>query len=107
MAHVKCIRCPLCRSLPQLILAGGGQAFCPNDDCEVILWDMLSTLDENLMDASHVDEQVDRQLRAVGDLLEDRADELACERCAHAADDHSAADAGGGCGVCGDCPGYA
>jgi hypothetical protein len=48
MAHIKTTRCPLCGSLPYIILAGGAQAFCPGDDCPIILWDMLATLDQNL-----------------------------------------------------------
>lgn len=48
MTHIKTLRCPLCGALPGIVLAGGGQAFCPSDECPIILWDMLATLDENL-----------------------------------------------------------
>lgn len=54
MAEIKCVRCPLCNSLPLLVLGSGAQAFCSNDDCEVILWDACQSLDENLMDAHSI-----------------------------------------------------
>jgi hypothetical protein len=45
--------CPLCRQ-PPLFGFGGTQAFCGNDDCTLILWNPMLTLDENLLDAGVV-----------------------------------------------------
>jgi hypothetical protein len=48
--------CPLCGEPPMMIMGGGAQAFCGNDDgCTLLTWDPSKTLDENLMDARGVD----------------------------------------------------
>lgn len=48
------MRCPLCDRPPVLVLASGEQAFCFNDDCDVVLWDMTATIEENLTQVGQV-----------------------------------------------------
>ena len=48
---LKCPTCPLCGQLPMFVLVGAVQAFCGNDDCDLILWNPSETLDDNLMNA--------------------------------------------------------
>jgi hypothetical protein len=48
MADIKCMRCPLCGRIPVVILGFCGQAFCGNDDCNILMWDVHATKDENL-----------------------------------------------------------
>ena len=43
-------RCPFCGEQPKFIV-GITQAFCGNDDCDLLCWDPSLTLDANLMDA--------------------------------------------------------
>jgi hypothetical protein len=43
---IKTPRCPECDSLPDLILADGHQCFCPNDDCQIMIWDSHQTAEE-------------------------------------------------------------
>lgn len=50
MDEVKCPLCPVCDSEPVLIHPMLAQAFCSNDDCEVLCWDPWVSLDENLLD---------------------------------------------------------
>jgi hypothetical protein len=45
---IKCMRCPLCGRLPVVILGFSGQAFCGNDECSILMWDVHATEDENL-----------------------------------------------------------
>ena len=47
-------RCPLCDGPPAIMLPGGIQAFCSNDDCTLLCWDPSRSLDENLMDTGFV-----------------------------------------------------
>lgn len=48
--------CPLCCQPPLLVLDGGHQAWCGNENgCNVITWDMYIPLDEQLMKPSFVD----------------------------------------------------
>ena len=54
MAGILTPCCPLCNCPPGLVLAGGEQAWCGNDDCTLICWTPTKTLDENLMDAGVV-----------------------------------------------------
>lgn len=46
--------CPMCGDPPVLELSNGHQAFCGNDDCTLLMWDPLVSLDENLMNAGTV-----------------------------------------------------
>lgn len=45
MADLACPACPVCGSLPEEgglalgMISGGTQIMCPNEDCEVFLWD--------------------------------------------------------------------
>jgi hypothetical protein len=49
-------RCPLCDCEPMMILGGGTQAFCGNDDgCRLLTWDPTLSADANLANASEVD----------------------------------------------------
>ena len=42
--------CPLCSQPPFMVMGGGTQAFCGNDDgCPVFTWDPSVSLDENLL----------------------------------------------------------
>jgi hypothetical protein len=55
MAEILTPRCPLCGHLPVMMLGGGTQAFCGNDDgCPLICWDPSLSLDANLLDAGFV-----------------------------------------------------
>lgn len=49
--EVKCPRCPVCSSEPPFIYPTFAQAFCPNEDCDVLCWIPWDTLEQNLMDA--------------------------------------------------------
>lgn len=40
MTDVRAPRCPGCDQLPAMVLGEGTQAFCGNDDCRVLCWDM-------------------------------------------------------------------
>lgn len=44
--------CPLCGAAPPFIFPSFAQAFCPNEDCDVILWEPWVSLAENLMNAN-------------------------------------------------------
>jgi hypothetical protein len=37
-----------------MVLPGGVQAFCGNDDCTLLCWDPSLSLDDNLLDAGVV-----------------------------------------------------
>lgn len=39
---IRCERCPVCGSMPQ-ITVGPTQAFCGNNDCDALSWDMTKT----------------------------------------------------------------
>lgn len=47
--------CPLCGQPPYRILAGGEQAFCGSDDCQIIIWNANKSIDQNMQDLSFVD----------------------------------------------------
>ena len=53
MAEILTPDCPFCHRSPQMVV-GGTQAFCGNDECELLCWDPTLSLDENLMDAGVV-----------------------------------------------------
>lgn len=65
MTNPECLHCPLCGASPYIVLNSGHQAFCPSDECEVILWDAMATLEENLMDADSIRYEV-RNPSAIG-----------------------------------------
>ena len=44
-------RCPLCDEPPAIMLPGGTQAFCGNDDCTLLCWTPALSLDDNLLGA--------------------------------------------------------
>jgi hypothetical protein len=51
--EVKCPRCPVCDSEPAMgIHPMLAQAWCWNDDCQVLCWDPWVSLDENMLDMS-------------------------------------------------------
>jgi hypothetical protein len=54
MAEILTPCCPLCGQLPMMVFGGGTQAFCGNDDCTILCWTPTLSLDDNLMDARHV-----------------------------------------------------
>ena len=39
---------------PVMVMVGGTQAFCGNDDCTLLLWDRSLSLDDNLLNAGVV-----------------------------------------------------
>ena len=49
---VLCPRCPLCGAEPPFIHPNFAQAFCPSEECDVILWEPWVSLAENLMNAN-------------------------------------------------------
>lgn len=51
---VKCPDCPVCGH-PPMLRVGESQAFCGNDDCTTLSWEMSRTPAENLADATEVD----------------------------------------------------
>lgn len=53
MAEVLSPGCPLCGHPPRFTV-GTTQAFCGNDDCNLIMWNPMASLDENLTDADVV-----------------------------------------------------
>lgn len=52
--RVLCPTCPLCGSVPPFIYPSFAQAFCTNEDCDVILWEPWVSLAQNLMNANTV-----------------------------------------------------
>lgn len=40
--------CPACRSLPGMVLGDGTQAFCVNEDCQMVTWNPTLTASENM-----------------------------------------------------------
>ena len=61
MAEILTPCCPVCGEDPVFVLGGGTQAFCGNDDCNVLTWNPTKSADENLLNANFVD------LRQAGD----------------------------------------
>lgn len=49
--EIKCPYCPWCGSPPPFIADQMYQAFCPNEDCEVLMWVPWDTAKQNLEDA--------------------------------------------------------
>lgn len=45
-----CPTCPYCGRPPEWLFKGGGQAFCYNEDCQVIGWNPSVSAAENLAD---------------------------------------------------------
>ena len=43
-------RCPFCDCPPEFMI-GATQAFCGNDECTLLMWNPMVSLDDNLMDA--------------------------------------------------------
>lgn len=54
MADLLTPHCPLCDWPPVMMLPGGIQAFCGNDDCTLLCWNPSLSLDANLLDAGVV-----------------------------------------------------
>lgn len=53
--------CPLCSTPPIIVLDGGRQSLCGNDECPALAWDQFVSLDELLTNAHSVpDEGGDR-----------------------------------------------
>lgn len=50
--EVLCPTCPLCNEGPAMMLPA--QCFCGNEDCDVLMWDPLASLDDNLSNANSV-----------------------------------------------------
>lgn len=69
MADVLTPRCPLCCGLPMLVLGGGTQAFCGNDDCTLICRNPALSVDDNLMDSKviHLQPMTDDKEKTDGD----------------------------------------
>ncbi len=40
------LHCPGCQQPAAIVLAGGAQAFCGNDDCAVFAWNPTKTIEE-------------------------------------------------------------
>lgn len=47
-------RCPQCGHLPMMVLGGGTQAFCGNEDCSTLTWNPSHSLDENLLNTNFI-----------------------------------------------------
>jgi hypothetical protein len=47
-------RCPMCDEPPVITIPGGLQAFCGNDDCNVLMWCPSKDIEGNLRDAGFV-----------------------------------------------------
>lgn len=47
---IKCPFCPVCGAEPPFIFDSMYQAFCPNEDCEVLMWVPWETAKANLDD---------------------------------------------------------
>lgn len=54
MTSQKAPDCPLCGH-PPMFVVGGSQAFCGNDNCRCLNWDMSKTPAENMADVGEVD----------------------------------------------------
>lgn len=46
--------CPVCQEPPSFVISPE-QAFCDNDDCNAITWNMTKTRDENIEAANFID----------------------------------------------------
>jgi len=42
--------CPLCGQPPAIMIPGGTQVFCGNDDCRMLCWNPSLSKDANLRD---------------------------------------------------------
>lgn len=47
-AVLPCPFCPLCGQPPYFVLAGAVQAFCGNEDCDVMCWNPSETAEANI-----------------------------------------------------------
>lgn len=47
---VRCPFCPHCGMLPMLLMPGLRHCWCPNDSCDVLMWDPWATAKQNLED---------------------------------------------------------
>ena len=54
MSEILTPRCPQCDQLPMMVFGGGTQAFCGNDDCNILMWTPTKSLDDNLLDAREI-----------------------------------------------------
>ncbi len=54
MSEHKSPDCPLCGH-PPMFVVGGRQAFCGNDDCRALGWDMDATPAENRANAGEIE----------------------------------------------------
>lgn len=52
-SEIKCPTCPVCGAPPMPMSIQLGQAFCTNEDCNVLAWDPYSTKDQNLFDGEY------------------------------------------------------
>ena len=55
MAEILTPGCPWCGGPPLLVMGGGTQAFCGNDDCDCLTWDPSKTDAANRRNANVVD----------------------------------------------------
>lgn len=51
--QIKCPFCPWCGTPPKFLSPSMHQTWCPNEDCEVLMWVPWDTAKQNLED-SHV-----------------------------------------------------
>ena len=49
MSELLCPTCPLCDSPPAFSIGDYTQAFCGNNDCKVLCWNMRVTREDNLL----------------------------------------------------------
>lgn len=52
--QIKCPYCPVCGTPPEFIWESLAQCWCPNEDCEVFMWEPWKTAKENLDDVGEV-----------------------------------------------------
>jgi hypothetical protein len=58
---IKCPVCPMCGTPPTFFLPGWIQAMCPNEDCNVFLWEWGKSAAENLADVGTVEFLTDEE----------------------------------------------
>ena len=54
MSEILTPDCPVCGQPPVMVFGGWTQAFCGNDDCNIVCWDPSKSLDDNLLDVGFV-----------------------------------------------------
>lgn len=52
--QVKCPFCPVCGTPPDFIFPGLAQCWCPNEDCNVFMWEPWVSAAENLGDVGTI-----------------------------------------------------